>query len=155
MNQQILLHIESLAHGPVRLRGALPPAVFGLENDPSVRNPRELNYELTAERKSAEVLVRGRVWADMELECAKSGLFFSTKVEDSAFLRDYSISDRSGPLDLTEDVREAVVINIPPYPVSPEARSPDFVPPELPANGKPEPDGGDSPWSALNNLDVS
>ena len=90
----------------------------------------------------------------MELECVRSGLFFSTIVRDSAFLRDYSLDDLEGDLEITEDVREAVVIEIPAYPVSPEARSEDYEIPRLP--GESREDGGpgtdEGPWKDLDHF---
>lgn len=156
MNDQLHIHIDSLEHGPCRFEGALPAAVLDLGNEPSIRNIGDLEYDLTAERRSDSVLVRGHVKASMDLECSRSGLFFSTIVEDSAFLRDYSISECPGHLDLTDEVREAVVINIPPFPVAPEAQSGDFVPPRLTLGEQSDDEeAGNDPWSALNNLPLS
>ena len=152
MSAKLHLHLETMEHGAILLEGRLPGAVLDLENDPTVRNIGEITYKLTAERKSHEILVRGTVEAPMELECSRSGLFFSTIVQESAFLRDYSISDLKGHIDLTEDIREAVLINIPAYPVSPEARSKDFVIPEISTDEDPDPTP--SAWSALDDLNL-
>lgn len=153
MQANVLLHVESLDKGPVLLEGTLPGTVLELEGDPAVGRVGEVRYRLTAEKKSQEVLVTGAVSVDLELECARSGLFFSTKVEESAFLRDYSISDLQGPLDLTEEIREAVVINLPPYPVSPEAQSDDYIPPGIDKFA--DPGKASDTWSALDDLNLS
>lgn len=153
MQTQVMLHIESLDKGTVVLEGVLPGRILELDGDPAIGEVGEVNYRLTAERKSNNILILGTVFVELELECARSGLFFSTKVEESAFLRDYSTSDLKGPLDLTEEIREAVVMNIPPYPVSPEAQSEDFVPPGIDKFA----DKGKVPdsWSALDDLNLS
>jgi uncharacterized metal-binding protein YceD (DUF177 family) len=154
MSAQLHLHTASLERGPVRLEGTLPASVLELDGDPSVRNPGEITYTLLAERKSSDVLIRGSVEITLELECSRSGRFFSTTLKDSAFMRDYSISEHpSGMIDLTEDVRETVLLALPVYPVSPEARSETFIPPGVSQdNGGPV--TGSSPWSALNNLNL-
>lgn len=153
MSTQLHLHIASLERGAIRLEGTLRGSVLDLENDPTVRNVGEILYELDAERKSTDILIQGRVEAEMELECSRSGRFFSTKVKESAFVRDYSISEcPSGVIDLTTDVREAVLLAIPTYPVSPEAQSDSFIPPGVKTGADGEPDSEGSPWSALNNL---
>jgi len=143
--------LEALENGPFRLQGSLPGTLLEMENEASVRNIGDVAYDLTAERLQQEVLIRGQVEAPMELECVRSGLFFSTIVRDSAFLRDYSIGDLKGDLDITEDVREAVVIEIPAYPVSPEAQSEEFKLPPLPRElqDDSEPDPDKSPWKDL------
>jgi uncharacterized metal-binding protein YceD (DUF177 family) len=156
MSAQLHLHTASLERGPVHLEGTLRGTVLDLGNDPFIRNVGDIAYELDAERKSTDILIRGTVQAEMELECSRSGRFFSTTVKEFAFLRDYSISEcTTGVLDLTEDVREAVLLAIPTYPVSPEAQSESFTPPGVKIQSDDEPDSEGSPWSALNNLDLS
>ncbi|MCC5844852.1 MAG: hypothetical protein JJU05_11425 [Verrucomicrobia bacterium] len=160
MSAQLHLHTASLERGPVHLEGTLRGAVLDLGNDPTVRNVGDIFYELDAERKSTDILIRGSVRASMDLECARSGRFFSTEVKESAFVRDYSISEcPTGVMDLTEDVREAVLLAIPTYPVSPEARDESFTPPGINPGGDEtesdnEPGTEGSPWSALNNLNL-
>lgn len=92
----------------------------------------------------------------MELECVRSGLFFSTIVSESAFLRDYSTEDLREGVDLSEDIREALVIQIPSYPVSPEAQSPEFELPKLPSELTEDPDKNavNSPWNDLDQLNL-
>jgi uncharacterized metal-binding protein YceD (DUF177 family) len=151
MFEPLTIPLEALEKGPFRLQGALPGHFLELENEVAIRNVGDVAYDLTAERLQQEVLIRGSIEAPMELECVRSGLFFSTIVRDSAFLRDYSIGDLEGDLNITEDVREAVVIEIPAYPVSPEAQSEDFEIPRLPGEFQDDsPPGPDkSPWKDL------
>ncbi|MGA0332637.1 MAG: YceD family protein [Kiritimatiellia bacterium] len=155
MSTALLLSIEALEKGPVRLSGVLPGSFLELENELSIRNVGELRYELLAELKGNEVLVTGEVEAPMDLECVRSGAFFSTLVKDSAFLRDYSTEDSADSLNLSEDVREAVVLQIPAYPVSPEAQAADFELPKLPSELTEEPnDTEKSPWNDLDQLNL-
>lgn len=157
MSSSLHLHLATLERGPVQLEGALPGSLLELDGDPTVRNVGDVSYRLTAEKKSAEVLVQGAVEVPLELECRRSGLFFSTLVQESAFLRDYLISEvPSGMIDLTEEVREAVLLQLPTYPVSPEAQSETYVPPGLSGeDGEDGPDDGPSPWSTLDTLHLS
>jgi len=157
MSTSLHLFVASVERGPVQLTGALPGSVLDLGDDPSVGEVGEICYELRAEKKSGDILVRGWVSAEIELECVRSGLFFSTIVEEKAFLRDYSISELTTEMiDLTEEVRESVLLAIPTYPVSPEARSETYHPPGLPPEVAGEaPEAGSSPWTALDNLNLS
>lgn len=156
MSTQLHLHTASLERGPVHLDGTLRGSVLDLGDDPFVRNVGDIVYALDAERKSTDILIRGTVRAQMELECSRSGRFFSTEVKESAFVRDYSISEcSSGVIDLTVDVREAVLLAIPVYPVSPEAQSDSFIPPGVKMETDEPPDSEGSPWSTLNNLKLS
>ncbi len=155
MSSSLHLSIEALEKGPVQLSGELPGKFLELEGEPSIRNISPVEYQLQAELKGSEVLVTGEVKAQMELECVRSGAFFSTIIQESAFLRDYSTEDSGESLNLSEDVREAVVILIPAYPVSPEAQSQDFELPKLPEKLRELPDShGLTPWSDLDQLNL-
>jgi uncharacterized metal-binding protein YceD (DUF177 family) len=155
MTPALKLSLEALENGPFSLSGDLPGSFLDLENEASIRNVGPISYDLKAEFTGEGVLVMGAVGAVMELECVRSGLFFSTKVEDSAFLRDYSMEDLGDSIDLSEDVREAVVIQIPNFPVSPEAQAADFELPKLSLDqsGKAE-TGESSPWNDLDQLNL-
>jgi uncharacterized metal-binding protein YceD (DUF177 family) len=152
MKSPLQLSLESLEHGPTRLTGVLPGSLLGLDDEVEIRNVGEISYALTATRTGSEVLVTGSCEAPMELECVRSGQFFSTTIRESAFLRDFSIEEIGDEFDLTDEVREAVLLQLPNYPVSPEAQSDDF---ELPRLASDEPDDDDSsPWKDLDNLNV-
>jgi len=156
MSDPLSVSLEALDHGPVKLSGSLPGRFLDLESDPAIGEVGEISYEIEVERKGSEILATGTVSAPIELECVRSGLFFSTILQDSAFLRDYSSEELGDTLNLSEDLREAVVLQIPTYPVSPEARSPDFKLPTL-SDGTPgtnERPDGDSPWDDLDQLNL-
>ena len=156
MSAQLHLHTASLERGPLHMEGTLRGSILDLGDDPTVRNVGDIFYELDAERKSTDILIRGTVHAVLELECSRSGRFFSTEVKESAFVRDYSISEcPTGVIDLTEDVREALLLAIPNYPVSPEAQDASYTPPGVKTESDDEPGSEGSPWSALNNLNLS
>jgi len=152
MKNPLLVSLESLEHGPTQLSGSLPGALLELKEEDGFRNMGEIQYDLTATRTGSEVLVTGSVEAPLEMECVRSGQFFSTKVQESAFLRDFSIEEIGGDFDLTDEVREAVLLQIPNYPVSPEAQSDDFELPALPSELTDDDDT--SPWKDLDNLNV-
>lgn len=155
MTTALHISLEALENGPVTLSGDLPGRFLDLDKDPSIGSVEGVSYELKAELAGAEVLVTGYVGAVLELECVRSGAFFSTKVEDSAFLRDYSTEDSGETLDLSEDVREAVVIQIPSYPVSPEAQAADFELPKLSIDQTESAESADkSPWNDLDQLNL-
>ena len=58
----LLLNIETLAKGPVRLRGELSPEELDMETlDELVEADEPLDYDLTAERAGDNILLRGRL----------------------------------------------------------------------------------------------
>jgi uncharacterized metal-binding protein YceD (DUF177 family) len=156
MTTELLLHPASLENGPLSMEGILPGSVLDLDGDPAIRVRGGISYVLVAEKLGDQIMVRGSLEVPLDLECSRSGAFFSTTCRDSTFLRHYSISEVSESIDLTEEIREAVLLGIPTYPVSPEAQSEDFVlPGVLPADTPPDAAPGGSPWSTLDDLNLS
>lgn len=151
------LHVSLLQvqDKPLHLEGELSPLSLDLEEDEWANADSGIRYVLDAEVVGDELLLRGTIEADLELHCSRSGGFFSTTLGDSSFLRSLSISELPESLDLTEEMREAVLIQIPSFPVSPEAQSDGFELPEVPGNPSDPEDENDSPWSTLDGLELS
>ena len=69
---------------------------------------------------SETLIVRGSVSASLTARCARCTQIFSTTVADSGFLRDYSGIEGTEEVDITEDIREAVLLNLPHFPLCDE-----------------------------------
>ena len=140
----------------MHLEGELNPDVLALAEDQWADAGSGIRYVLDAELLGEEVLVRGSVEADLKLLCSRSGAFFSTTLGDSSFLRAYLTTENPELIDLTDELREAVLIEIPSFPVSPEAQSEDFTLPGVASEDEdPAEDEEQNPWSGLDGLDLS
>lgn len=96
--------------------GEDPPEVLDLEQDKFARAAGPVRYSLFAQKVAHELIVTGRIWAPVKLLCGRCGDFFSTTLEVSSFLRAYEFSDGQEELDLTPDIREDVLLELPAYP---------------------------------------
>ena len=68
----LYLNIETLANGPVELKGELSPEELEMETlDDLVEANEPLGYDLTAERTGDNVLLRGRLRIRLQCECAR------------------------------------------------------------------------------------
>ena len=68
----LFLNIETLANGPVELKGELSPEELEMETlDELVEANQPLGYALTAERTGENVLLRGSLWMRLQCECAR------------------------------------------------------------------------------------
>lgn len=76
-----------------------------------------LTGELFVQEVSGELIVRGTVEAEVEFKCARCLEIFSTRVEDSSFLRVYSVAETAAETDISGDLREAVLLNLPVHPL--------------------------------------
>lgn len=130
--------------------------LLDLERDPVARSDGPILYELTVEPAGQELVVHGQVEAPLALRCSRCAHFFSTTARVSSFLHTYEWAEHSEVLDVSADVREDLLLEIPGFPLCRESCKGlcahcgqdlnegrcDCVPP-------PE---GPSPWSALDGL---
>ena len=148
--------VERIPDGGMDLDGEEPGEILELEGDPFVRRPGDIAYALHAERASGELVVRGTLSFQVELMCSRCGEFFSTTVRVSDFLRAYSAPQGTAEVDITEDLREAVLLELPSFALC----DPDC--PGLEGSFGPDPerenscsrgeDAGGGPWDALDKL---
>jgi uncharacterized protein len=104
------------ADGELEEEGELAGEVLELEKDPVARSAGAIRWKLRAQFAGSEILVRGEAEAPVELRCAKCGRFFSTSVAVSSFLRAYERGEHPESLDVTEDLREEVLLELPAFP---------------------------------------
>ena len=136
--------------------GEEPGELLELERDPVARSAEPVCYQLAVERAGQELIVRGQVEAPLKLRCSRCAQFFSTTARVPAFLHAYEWADHPEILDVSADVREDLLLEIPSFPLCRDGckglcphcgqdlneGSCDCRPPE----------GGPSRWSALDGL---
>ena len=80
-----------------------------------------VRYCLHVQVFGTEMLVRGHLEQDFDLVCSRCGKDYDDTVKVDDFTISYEISDKSPEVDLTEDVRESIILALPTYPVCAEA----------------------------------
>lgn len=100
--------------------GEDPSEILGLENEPFIKVSSAVQYALEAQHISDELVVRGTLSVGMDLKCTRCSEFFSTTVVDSGFLRAYPASEDADSVDITEDMREELLLHVPSFPVCSE-----------------------------------
>ena len=104
-----------------------------------------VRYRLSLQVFGTELLVRGHLEQDFDLVCARCGKDFDDTVKVDDFTQSYEFGEKSPEVDLTDDVRESIILALPTYPVCAEAC------PGLRQNvAMPE----DNRWGALDGLKV-
>ena len=76
-----------------------------------------VRYRLTVQVFGSELLVRGTLEQDFDLVCSRCGRDFDDTVKVGDFTSSYEIDARNPEVDLTEDVRESIILALPTYPV--------------------------------------
>ena len=102
-----------------------------------------VRYRLEARVFGTELLVRGRLEQDFDLVCSRCGRDF----DDTVAVEDYTYScpvhEKNPEVDLTEDVRESIILALSTYPVCSEGCQGVEQRQEMPADDR---------WAALDGL---
>jgi uncharacterized metal-binding protein YceD (DUF177 family) len=162
MQERLIIDLATLPEEGKDFSGELSPEIFDLpEHDPS-RPVGPLAYELRAHRFGPELLLSGQLSAPFELTCVRTlHPFVKTLRVDPANI---SVEiEQEGPLDVTEALREEILLEIPDHPRCDEADEPMHceIDPRYLAVDKPGEDAvetrpratGDDRWAALDALD--
>ncbi len=102
-----------------------------------------VRYRLSVQVLGSELLVQGRLEQDFDLVCSRCGKDFDTTIHVDDFTNSYEIGEKTQDVDLTEDVRESIILALPSYPVCDEAC------PGIAWRGETPPD---ERWKALDGL---
>lgn len=104
-----------------------------------------VRYRLKAQLFGNELLVRGHLEQDFTLVCSRCDKDFDTTISTDEFTFSSEVAANTDYVDLTADAREALILNLPTYPLCDEA-----------CPGLPQKKAvlGDNRWSALDGLKV-
>jgi len=159
MKKHLTIDIGTLPEEGKTFSGELDPSIFSFLND-EIRALEPLFYELYIQRFESELLLRGTLSTVVELTCVRDLNKFSKTLEINDLCTSIEIS--SGQIDLTNTLREEIILLFPDYPHCDDADDPkecildsrylavdkptqdDVKTP--PASEKP------NPWAALDNL---
>lgn len=100
----------------VALEGEVAPEALELRPEDLAEARGPIHCDLWAWKQREEIFVRGSVRVPVRFQCARCGAFFSTTVEDSAFLCSYLTHEGQTELDVSGDVREAILLALPRHP---------------------------------------
>lgn len=160
MNKRLLIDLESLPEEGKAYEGELPPEIFDLpKGDAIPMGP--LVYDVWVQRFGSELLLTGSLSSPFEFTCVVTLKPFvqTIRVEDSAISLEIG---NQGEMDVTDGLREEILINFPADPRCDEGDNPE--PCEVDSkylavdksgeDGLPTPPraGSDDRWSALDSL---
>ena len=152
----ICIETTQIGEDGFTVSGEEPGDLLDLAQDPVAQADGPIRYELTVEQAGQELVVRGLIEAPLRLRCSRCAHFFSTTARVSSFLHAYEWAEHPESVDVSADVREDILLEIPGFPLCAEGckglcaqcgqdlneGTCDCAPPQ----------GGPSPWSALDGL---
>jgi len=98
-------------------RGETVPDVLDLGESEFVTPVGGICYDLFVQALGTELLVRGKVRQRLSCVCSRCADTFETEAADPEFVRSFEIGETTDFMDLTEEVREAIILALPGYPV--------------------------------------
>lgn len=109
------MHIETgqVRQRPRRFTGEEPAAILELDHETQFQLTSDVRYALTAQRFAADLLVRGVLAVDVRSRCARCGESITRTVRDDAFACSFPLSAANELIDLTADIREAILLALP------------------------------------------
>ncbi len=114
METRFVISLEEFPEEGLHLVGEVDGAVFGID-DADLRCTGALSYDVEVQLYDTELVLRGRVSAPFRLRCVRCLEEFDYELE----LDELTLSvDVKGKLaaDLTEELREELVLELPAYP---------------------------------------
>lgn len=139
------------------LHGEEPSSILHLETDRDYRPDGPIRYDLRAQVLYGELLVRGTLRLNVAMVCSQCAEPFTTEVTDPEFTFLQTVTGDEESVDLTDDIREAMLLAFPNYPVcKPECRG---LCPRCGVNRNRKacsckPEAVDSRWNALGTLEL-
>ena len=98
---------------PRRFTGEEPSAILELPQETQFQVIGDVRYALTAQRFDADLLVRGVLEVDVCGRCARCGERCTQTIRDKDFACSYPLSAANELIDLTADIREAILLALP------------------------------------------
>lgn len=114
---RLIVDVARLDKGGEWYEGETAPDLLDLGESEFVSPVGGMCYALKIEIIGTELLVRGAVRQRLTCICSRCAVSFETEAVDPEFVTSLEINDATDFVDLTEEVREAIILALPRYPV--------------------------------------
>ncbi len=116
MDEKLVIDVARLDADGEEFEGVVDDAVLELDGD-LVRPFGGIRYSLSAQLLGRELLVRGRLSQDFDAVCSRCGADFDFTVTESDFMVSVETDEKAEFVDITDEVRQSVLLALPTYPV--------------------------------------
>jgi uncharacterized protein len=117
----MIIKIADIPEQGLKLTSEDPGEILGLGEGDGFVAAGTVDGDLYAQVVEGELIVSGTVSVPVKARCARCTQFFSTTVTDSGFLRDFPGIQGAEEVDITEDIREALILRLPHSPLCGES----------------------------------
>ena len=116
MEDKLLIDVSRLDKDGESFEGVLDDSILELGDD-LLRPFAGIRYELVAHLLGRELLVRGTLAQDFDAVCSRCGGDFDFTATVPDFTVSIEIGDDTEYIDLTDEIRQSIILALPTYPV--------------------------------------
>jgi len=113
----MIINVSRIPESGLKYHEEEPGEILELGGHDEFRAAGPVTCDLYAQVVDGMLIVRGTVSVPLEVHCARCTQIFSTTVTDSGFLRDFPGIQGTEEVDITGDIREAVLLSLPHFPL--------------------------------------
>ena len=117
---RLIVDIARLDEGGEWYRGETAPEVLDFGESEFLTPLGGIVYALKIQTLGTELLARGEVRQRLRCICSRCADTFDTEAAETDFVCSVEINETADFLDLTEEIREAIILALPGYPVCSE-----------------------------------
>jgi len=111
------IEIKRVYNNPSQYKGEESSSIFELEGDQIIKFKSPLYYDVIAEAIPGELVIHGVLTVNLSLRCSFCNDFFDSIITVPDFMRVIQFVNISEVVDLTNDMRESMLLALPFYPV--------------------------------------
>jgi len=113
----MIVEIAKIPPAGMRLQGEEPAECLELQDADLAEPAGPVRYDLTVRLITGELVVTGAVRVEMQFVCSRCGESFKREVAEPACAFARETSELGACVDLTPQIREAILLAFPSYPV--------------------------------------
>lgn len=111
------IYLNDITDEGLQVEGDLSPDILESTADDPVWCDGPIHCRLRAQVVSDELLVDGTLQAALKLRCRRCDCQFAGELSGLTYHYDQSLESAPEYVDLTQDIREAIILALPSYPV--------------------------------------
>jgi len=111
------IYIDEISQDGLHCEGEIAADVLDLSDGEFVVSKNPLRYELDVSIVSNELLAFGRLAVDLQMCCSRCTVMFPVEVREDGYSFNMQVDKTTEFADLTEDIREAIILAFSSYPV--------------------------------------
>jgi len=114
---RLIVDLDRLQEGGESYEGETAPGIIDLgDNEGLIEADGGIIYKLRFEVFGTELLAQGSLMQHFKCRCSLCDTPFDLEVKESCFVDSFEINEEISFLDLTNEIREAIILNLPAYP---------------------------------------